>query len=30
VGTTVEVARIDGVALVVRPVSEVQALAQTP
>jgi membrane protein implicated in regulation of membrane protease activity len=30
VGTTVEVARIDGVALVVRPVSEVPAIAQTP
>jgi membrane protein implicated in regulation of membrane protease activity len=30
VGTTVEVARIDGVALVVRPVSDVPALAQTP
>jgi membrane protein implicated in regulation of membrane protease activity len=30
VGATVEVARIDGVALVVRPVSEVPALVQTP
>jgi membrane protein implicated in regulation of membrane protease activity len=29
-GTTVEVARIDGVALVVRPVSDVPAPAQTP
>jgi len=27
---TVEVARIDGVLLVVRPVSEVPALVQTP
>ena len=30
VGATVEVARIDGVALVVRPVSEVPALVQMP